>query len=137
MSDIFVDDYFRDAVEHFGYTPTEDERVKALDLLERVNTAIADYMGETGLPEPQLTSGYRCRAKSEELIAHGYKAAINGHHEHAEAVDVSDGGEHFESWWTDEKLEKYGLYREAPASTIGWVHLQNVPPNSQHRTFNP
>ena len=134
---ITLDQYFNDATQNFGYEPTEDEKASCVDLLERVNTAIEDYVSETGMPPPQLTSGYRCRAKSEQLIAEGYKAAINGKHEHAEAVDVGDTGEHFENWWTDEKLASYGLYREAPAHTIGWVHLQNVPPGSQHRTFIP
>lgn len=134
---ILLDEYFQDSITNYGYEPTETDNVRCLDLLERANKAVEDYMAETGMPEPPLNSGHRCRAKSELLIKEGYKAAINGEHEHADAIDLGDHGEHFESWWTNEKLEKYGLYREAPASTIGWVHLQTVSPHSGNRTFNP
>lgn len=134
---ILLDEYFQDSITNYAFEPTMADRVKCLDLLERTGKMVDDFMAETGLPEPALNSGHRCRAKTLALIAEGYRAAVGGEHEQSNAIDLGDHGEHLESWLTDEKLEAYGLYREAPAATIGWVHVQRVAPHSQHRTFNP
>lgn len=45
------------------------------------------------------------------------------------AFDKEDG--------TNELLEEFGLYREAPGSTPGWCHLTTRAPHSGHRTFQP
>jgi hypothetical protein len=50
---------------------------------------------------------------------------------------VYDPSDKLDSWLTDAKLESYGLFREDPDWTKGWVHLQSVPPVSGKRTFQP
>lgn len=134
---ILLDEYFQDSICNYAFTPTMEDRVRCLDLLERVDKLVGDFMAETGLPEPAMTSGHRCRAKTLALIAGGARAAIDGQHEHSNAIDRADHDNHLDAWITDEKLEKYGLWREAPGATPSWVHLQRVPPHSGNRTFFP
>lgn len=63
--------------------------------------------------------------------------AANSKHKLAHAVDVYDPGNRIDEWLTNELLADYELYREAPEATPGWVHLQDLPPSSGRRTFNP
>ena len=65
--------------------------------------------------------------------------APKSQHKEGRAVDVFDPAPDnaLDKWITDARLEKHGLYRESPGSTLGWVHLQDKPPASQRRTFQP
>ena len=63
--------------------------------------------------------------------------AATSSHKEARAVDVYDPKGHLDDWLTDEILEKYELYREAPNATVGWCHLSTRAPRSGKRTFNP
>jgi hypothetical protein len=134
---ILLDEYFQDSITHYAFEPTMEDRVRCLDLLERAAKLSEDFAADTGHAEPAMTSGHRCRAKTLALIAEGYRAAVGGQHEQSNAIDLADAGEHLETWLTDERLEAYGLWREAPGATVGWVHVQRVPPHSGHRTFQP
>lgn len=134
---ILLDEYFQDSITNFAFEPTEEDRVRCLDLLERQQSLVEDYAAETGRGEPVMTSGHRCRAKTLHLIADGYRAAVGGQHEQSNAIDLADASGHLDNWITDERLERCGLWREAPGSTPGWVHLQRVAPHSGHRTFVP
>lgn len=58
-------------------------------------------------------------------------------HKLAHAVDVYDPDDKLDGWITDELLEEFGLYREHPDHTLGWCHLQDLPPKSKRRTFYP
>jgi len=58
-------------------------------------------------------------------------------HRDARGVDVYDPLNRLDEWITDATLERIGLYREAPAVTPGWAHLQTRTPGSGKRTFNP
>ena len=58
-------------------------------------------------------------------------------HKEGRGVDVYDPGEALESWLTDQKLERFGLHREHPSATPGWVHLTTRAPGSGRRTFYP
>lgn len=95
---------------------------------------------EPGCPvswaESDLRSGYRPAAFNASTPG----AAKNSKHMRGEAVDESDPGQKMNNWLTDEILAKYNLYREHPSATRGenpWLHLQNQPPPSGHRTFFP
>lgn len=134
---ILLDEYFQDSITNYAYEPTVEERVSCLDLLERANKMVEDFVAATGAPEPQMTSGHRCKAKTDALIAEGYHAVHNDAHEHAAAIDLGDAEGKLDDWLDDDKLATYGLYREAPSATHGWTHVQNVPPHSHHRTFYP
>lgn len=129
---ITIQEYFHDSVVNFGYAPTAADNDAADDLLTRANKLIEDF-GE----DLVLRSGHRTRAKTLALIAAGYKAALGGKHETAQAVDIADPNNLLDAWLTDAKLEAYGLYREAPSATPTWVHVQTVAPKSGHRTFIP
>lgn len=134
---ITADDYFRDSVDHYGFAPSEDELARVADLLDRVNRALADFSDDSGLPAPGFTSGHRVRAKTEALIAAGYRAAVGGEHEKCNAIDIRDEYALVDQWFDDARLERYGLAREHPDSTPGWCHLQRVLPASGRRTFYP
>lgn len=58
-------------------------------------------------------------------------------HRDARAVDIYDPLNALDNWLTDERLEVVDLYREAPAATPGWCHLQSRAPGSGRRTFQP
>ncbi len=125
---ILLDEYFQDSVSNYGYEPSEEDRLRCQDLLDKVNALF---------PDCGLRSGHRTRAKTLALIAAGYRAAIDGEHEHSNAVDISDPDDSMDDDLDDEQLEDAELYREHPSSTPSWVHAQTVPPKSGHRTFMP
>lgn len=129
---ILDDEYFQDSVVNFDYKPTALDHERVDDLLTRVN-ALLDEFGEP----LELRSGHRTRAKSLALIAAGYRAAVGGNHEKSLAIDIADPHDHLDAWLNDQRLESYGLWREHPADTISWVHVQTVPPKSGARTFKP
>lgn len=133
---ISTEDYFRDSRANYAFVPSENDLANAVDLLERVSALEEDFV-EDGGQVFSMTSGHRCRAKTLDLIAKGYRAAVGGKHESAHAVDVADPLNELDAWLDDEKLASYGLYREHPDATKGWTHLQNVPPGSHNRTFKP
>jgi hypothetical protein len=84
------------------------------------------------VPDPDLRSGWR--PPGVNLAVGG---AHNSQHMTGHAIDVADNTGLLDSWLTDEILEKYGLYREAPESTPSWTHLQDIAPSSGRRTFIP
>lgn len=63
--------------------------------------------------------------------------AKNSAHKQGRAVDVYDPDGKLDELIDDKLLEQYGLYREAPVATPTWVHLQDRPPGSGKRTFQP
>ncbi len=125
---ILLDEYFQDSVVNYGFTPSQDDYLKAQDLLDKVNVLFPDCV---------LRSGHRTREKTLALIAAGYRAAVGGNHEHSTAVDISDPHNSCDDSLDDDKLEDACLYREAPHTTMGWVHLSITPPKSGRRTFEP
>jgi hypothetical protein len=58
-------------------------------------------------------------------------------HKKGHAVDVYDPENTLDALLSDELLEDYQLYREIPDATLGWVHLQDLPPKSGRRSFYP
>ena len=125
---ILVDEYFQDSISNFGYTPTGLDYICAQDLLDKVNALF---------PDCTLRSGHRTREKTLALIAAGYRAAVGGQHEQSNAVDISDNDNQLDANLDDTLLADAQLYREAPAYTDTWLHLQSVAPASGHRTFIP
>ncbi len=125
---ILLDEYFQDSISNYNFTPTQEDYVCASDLLGKVNALY---------PDRDLRSGHRARAKTMALIASGHRAAIDGQHEHSNAVDIVDNDNARDAALDDAQLEAAKLYREDPNYTDTWVHLQRVPPASGHRTFKP
>lgn len=126
------------------YAPScPEHEANAAALLVRVNALLAEaaLAGCTLHVNPATSScvsgttngGYR----SPESNASCSGAAPNSKHMSANAVDVYDPEGELDDWLTDEVLVKFGLYREHPGSTKGWLHLSNVAPGSGKRTFYP
>ena len=130
---IQVEDYFRDSVDNWGFTPQEADTDAADNLLVRVNAMFDEALQM----DAALSSGHRTPAKTDELRKEGYGAVHNDAHEHATGVDVADPLGAADKAITDEMLTQYGLYREDPRWTVGWVHLQTNAPGSGHHTFIP
>lgn len=103
----------------------------AEDLIPRVNSLLDEI--DCPVNEFELRSGYRPPAFNATVP----NASRTSKHMTGDAVDVSDNDGAIDAWLTDAILEKHGLYREAPAATPTWCHLQQTPPRSGRRTFNP
>lgn len=83
----------------------------------------------------QLTSGWRPPTVNSATP----NAAPNSKHMTGQAIDLYDPDGDFDEWLTDniQVLVTLGLWREHPAATKGWVHLQTIPPRSGNRSFYP
>lgn len=134
---ITADEYFAGYPRHPGITL--NMRASAHDMLARVN-ALLDW-AETQGWQPQinphtgtLVSGQTDGGWRPKECKTGFP---NSAHKQARAVDVFDPGNSLDSLITDDVLEDFGLYREAPEATAGWTHLTDRPPGSKMRTFNP
>lgn len=117
--------------QHTNQPPPANVQSAAMELLNRVYTMLAD--STCPLPDPLLRSGYR----PIYVNAITPNASRTSKHMTGEAIDLADDMGLLDSWLTDEILEGYDLYREAPASTPTWCHLQTVAPMSGRRTFLP
>jgi hypothetical protein len=104
---------------------TEEVRRNAQTLCNRVNGLLLHLSRS-----PRASSGFRTKAAN--AAAGG---APHSHHLKGEAVDLEDRDGSLEAAITDELLAQFGLYREDPKRTVGWVHIQSVAPASGHRTF--
>ena len=80
-----------------------------------------------------ITSGWRPRTVN--VLVPG--AAIKSNHILGCAVDLEDMDGELDAYCMANKhvLEDFELYLEHPESTIGWCHLQTVPPGSGNRVF--
>lgn len=131
--------------QYFGSKPhTPEQDALATELLTRVNILLDDAIGsgvftlqndpDTGT---QISGSKGGAGDGGFRLPGATTGAPNSSHKTAQAVDVFDPAGRLDAWLTDEKLTVYGLYREAPASTVGWTHLTTRAPNSGKRTFQP
>ncbi len=102
---------------------TSQVRAQAADLAERVSKLL-DHIGIY----PSISSGFR--TKDANAAVGGAK---NSAHLSGRAVDLADANGTLETLITDDLLERFNLWREDPARTKGWVHLDTVP--RKNRTF--
>lgn len=132
------------AEQYFGKPRSPQQEADAADLLTRVNALLdeATIAGAYQAPIDADTGWQISGAKGSDGDG-GFRTPSSrtgvpsSAHRQAKAVDVYDPDETLEQWITDEKLAVYDLYREAPSSTPGWVHLTTRAPSSGHRTFIP
>jgi hypothetical protein len=82
-----------------------------------------------------VSSGWRPAA----VNAATPNAAKKSNHMLGLAVDFKDKDGTLDAWCMSHQalLLSFGLYLEHPDSTIGWCHLQCVPPKSGKRVFIP
>lgn len=83
----------------------------------------------------QVSSGYRPGLFNSSVIG----AAKKSNHMVCLACDFKDTDGKLAKFCLENThiLELFSLYLENPASTVGWVHLQIIPPKSGSRVFNP
>jgi len=135
--------------QHFGkFTALETVPFlkSSADLLIRVNLLLQEFGQKTNKAvQVHEATGSAIHARTE-VSGEQYGGvrpqdcpigAAGSAHKQAQAVDVYDPDNAIDRWLTDAILEKYGLYREAPASTDGWCHLTTRAPGSGNRTFIP
>ena len=129
--------------QYFGAKPHTDEQgAFATNLLFRVNMLLDEaraagaYHDAIDPDTGSQISGSRGGAGDGGFrLPTATTGATKSAHKEARAVDVFDPQGHLDAWLTDQTLEKYGLYREAPQSTYGWTHLTTRAPSSGRRTF--
>jgi hypothetical protein len=123
---------------------TQQRRANAVQLMSRVNTLLA-RAAEDGAYEWEVDpdtgtniSGTRGGAGDGGFrLSTSTTGAPGSAHKEAQAVDIYDPDGALDEWITDEVLQQCGLYREHPAQTMGWCHLQTRAPKSGNRTFYP
>jgi hypothetical protein len=68
-------------------------------------------------------------------------AAPRSNHISGRAIDLYDPDGDLDAWSMSDaghaELEKIGLWLEHPSKTLGWCHIQTVPPKSGKRVFMP
>lgn len=119
---------------------TDEQLLNLLDLLSRANMVISKS-NTTGV----VTSGFRSLDDHKRIYTHiarknGQKTIripMGSQHLHGRAVDIADADGSFMKFCKDNisLLENAGLWVEQ--GTVGWVHLQTVPPKSGNRFFLP
>ena len=108
---------------------TEPMIGNATILLSRVNALLASCGFKT-----TVNSGWRPAAYNATVP----NASPTSKHMSMQAIDLKDTGE-IAKYLNENKqiLKDHGLYMEHPASTVGWCHLQSVPPKSGNLVFYP
>lgn len=144
---ITIEDYFGPRLGNPDATPDMHER--AIALLDNVNSMLdaaclpiedggAGYLAPTDKDTGTQVSGSKGGSGDGGFRPHDAKTGGPGSkHRQAQAVDVYDPEDVLDNWLTDDKLHRFGLFREHPEDTPGWCHLQTVPPGSGRRTFKP
>jgi len=130
-------DYFGPWSEHKDLT--EERKDNALMLLDRVNAflQLAEANGVELHTNPHTKTMVSGEAYGGFRPQDCPVGAVHSMHKEGRAVDVYDPHGDLDRWITDGRLESSGLAREAPASTDGWTHLQDILPHSGKRTFQP
>lgn len=119
------------------WPPTRMMLNDAQVLAERVTQLLVSYSSSVPacVPELEVSSGYR----PEEVNSTIKNAAKHSNHTICRAVDIEDEHGIFGKWCMAnlDLLEHFELWLEDVHYTPSWVHLQIVPPKSNHRVFVP
>lgn len=118
---------------------TLEMRKNAVTLLGKVNALLG--WAETQGWQPQINphTGTQVSGKTDG----GWRpqscptGAPNSAHKQGRAVDIFDPDDSLDRLVTDDVLEDFGLYREAPESTPHWLHITDRAPGSGKRSFSP
>ena len=132
---ISVKDLFAGYAGNPGITPEHEANAEAL--LENVNDLLLWAVEEGWRPQKNPATGTYVSGQTDggwrpQDCATG---APNSAHKQGKAVDVFDRSGELDAIITDEMLENFGLFREAPSATSSWCHLQDRP--TKKRTFQP
>lgn len=139
---ISFNDYFGKRIDH-PYA-TFARKNHAINLLHRVNKLIAHYETETKTKiETDKDTGTQISGSRGGSGDGGFRLAqsrtgVKGSsHKQGMGVDVYDAFDRLDNFITahPELLEEFDLYREHPAYTPGWCHLQTRA--TSRRTYKP
>lgn len=134
---ISFEDYFGPFLDHED--ATDERKANARDLLVHVNNLL-DEAEADGVELP-INPGTGSQVSGQTLGGfrpqNAAQGAPNSSHKQGMAVDVYDPKDALDRYLTDEKLEAFDLYREAPSATSHWCHLTTRAPGSGKRTFQP
>ena len=127
---ITLADYYMSRDKQFPDELTDELRSNAASTVDRVNQLLEAF-GE----DRKVNSGWRPAV----VNAATPNAAKKSKHMTCQACDLEDKDGRLDQWCLDhpEALERIGLWQESPASTVGWAHVQIIPPNSGKRVFIP
>jgi len=150
---ITLQDYFGRYAQHPDAGPGMWSN--ADDLISRVNE-LKEWARAAGIPVNEIDADTNSEISGSSVATGGGNGgfrpqkcpvgAPDSAHKDAKALDDFDPSDALDNWiseFDDEGgrrntiLEKFGLYREAPAVTPGWCHLTTRRPGSGKRTYNP
>ena len=123
---------------------TEVRKANAVVLITRVNKLIGEYERETDqkiqIDEDTGTQISGSRGGSGDggfRLAQSRTGVKGSSHKQGMGIDIYDARNLFDNWISAHEyvLEDFDLYREGPAYTPGWVHLQTRP--TSRRTYRP
>lgn len=134
---ISIADYVGPHADSPDWTSAREQA--ATDFLAKVNLLLehAEANGVDLVPNPKTGTYVSGEAFGGFRPKDCPIGSAHSAHKEARAVDVYDPHQDLDRWLTDARLMAHGLYREAPASTIGWAHLTDRAPDSGARTFQP
>ena len=135
---ITLEQFWKGRDVQFARELTGAIRANAELTVSRVNLLLARYAAATGDERPRgVTSGWRPAAVNAGTPG----SAKRSNHMLGLACDVADASGALDEWlMTAAGLSVLGeceLWLEHPDSTVGWCHLQIVPPRSGRRVFRP
>lgn len=137
---ITLDDYWMGRDKSYPAELTDEIRRNAEHTVSLVNLLLF-HAAKDGVvliasnKRSLVNSGWRPPA----INAATKNAAKKSNHMLGLACDVSDPTGSLDAWCMAnlDELEAVGLWMEHPSATLGWCHLQTVPPRSGKRVFQP
>ena len=139
---ITFDQYFGKRIDHTYATLVRKDN--AVTLLHRVNRVLAQYEANTHnkleIDDDTGTQISGSRGGSGDggfRLAQSRTGVKGSSHKQGMGVDVYDVFDRIDNWISahPDILEEFDLYREHPAYTPGWCHLQTRP--TSKRTYLP
>ncbi len=127
---ITISNYYKGRDKQYPYDLSDNVRVNAEKLLIKVNELLTRFGQDRA-----VTSGWRPYSLQMEINPR----APNSKHITGDAIDLEDKDGKLKEWcvFNLHHLEELGLWLEHPSATPTWVHLQQKPPNSGKRIFQP
>lgn len=115
--------------------PSDHVKENAADLIDRVNSLLADCVLIEAAMNPTVNSGWRPAAYNATIA----NAAPKSRHITGEAIDLADPDGDLDDFLFNnpQVLSRHALWMEHPLATKGWCHLQSVAPRSGNRIFFP
>lgn len=131
---ITLDDYWMGRDKLYPLDMTETIRANAQRTVEVANRILTLFKAETKDTEQRkVTSGWRPPRVNAAIP----NAATKSLHMTGEAIDIADPDGMLDEWLDEAECREFKVYKEHPASTKGWCHIQIKPPKSGNRIFYP